>query len=101
MNPRRYAIAAAAFEADRRVNTRPVSHRAHHLHGHGFPRTRREMVVRFERKRRANRSWLRLACRLEHLILMLFLVIASLDLLDEIKTMGVTQKRREITSLVD
>ena len=59
------------------------------------------MVVRFERKRRANRSWLRLACRLEHPILMLFLVIASLDLLDEIKTVSVTQKRREITSLVD
>jgi len=32
---------------------------------------------------------------------MLFLVIASLDRLDEIKTMGVTKKRREITLLVD
>jgi len=59
------------------------------------------MVVRFERKRRDNRPLSRLACRLEHPILMLFLVIASLDLLDEIKTMGVTQKRMKITSLVD
>lgn len=36
MNERLYAVAAAPFEAARRVDLLPAGHRARRLHGHGF-----------------------------------------------------------------